>query len=699
MPTNMIQLCFRLFVLLLALASVSAAGPGAFMDASAFGFSPDASGVENARALQKAVDGGGTITVSKPGVYQLAATVYLGSHTSLVFGNGVTLKKVAENGPFTHVFLNKGALTRLPDTGISIDGLHLSINGVDHNMKEVFGLRGQVAFFHARDIRITRFRCHDLGKAQFCIHVCSFEDLHIEDAIIKGDKDGIHLGTGKRFTIRDCSFQTYDDAIALNAHDYATSNPELGWIENGVIENCHDLDAEKTTGFFCRILAGAWIDWKPGMRVQQSDTVVSEGRLYRVQMKADGAEYVSNTRPTHKSGATELDGIKWGMVQENEARTAGVRNVVFRDIFLHKPRVAFSFHFDTGIYSRSYYPGAPVPEQQGLLFDGIRVLHRKNNELFSIATPVDALLLRNSFLGDNRIKFRKVDGIDSYPPTKINISGCVFRHPGQMTLVSNEAPQKAIEIRAAGNTILHKGFKALADAGPGSINAKTDLPGLEPTAAPAGAAAENDPRLHSDGKGWRIDYSPGTDASLPRVLLVGDSILNGYLAPARKLLEGRFRVDAWVNPYCQSDSYNRMLGEILTKHGPYQIIHLNTGLHGWQKGRIKEGSFEPLMEEMLRVVREKNPGTRFIWASSTPVTVKGKPTELDTEINPVMIDQNRMAAAVMEKNGIAVNDFYALLSDKLDLARGDQFHWNGPAYQILARACADAIVAASEKSR
>lgn len=687
----MIHRILRRLSLLLALACVSTAAPAVFKDASSFGFSPDASGVENARSLQKAVDGGGTIAISKPGVYPLAATVYLCSHTSLVFGNGVIVKKVAEDGPFTHVFLNKGALTRVPDTGISIDGLHISVNGVDHNMKEVFGLRGQLAFFHARDIRITRFRCLDLGKAQFCIHVCSFEDLHIEDVIIKGDKDGIHLGPGKRFTIRDCSFQTYDDAIALNAHDYATSNPELGWIEHGVIENCHDLDAEKTTGFFCRILAGAWTDWQPGMRVQQSDTVVSEGRLYRVQMKPDGSEYTSNTRPTHKSGAMELDGIKWGMVQENETRTAGVRNVVFRDIFLHKPRVAFSFHFDTGIYSRSYYPGAPVPEQQGLLFDGIRVLHDKKGELFSIATPVDVLLIRNSFLGDHRIKFRKVAGIDSYPPTKINIQGCVFRHPAQMTMVSNDAPQKSIELRAFGNTILHKGFKAVVDAGPGSIDSRTDLPGLESSAAATGAAVEKDPRLQSDGKGWRIDVSPGTDASLPRVLLVGDSILNGYLAPARKLLEGRFRVDAWVNPHHQSDSYNLQLGEILTTHGPYQLVHLNTGLHGWQEGRIKEGTFEPLMQGMLRVVREKNPDTRFIWASSTPVTVKGKPTELDPEINPIMIQQNRMAAAVMERNGIAVNDFYSLLSDNLALARGDQFHWTPAAYDLLAKACATSV--------
>jgi len=123
------------------------ASSGTFTDASAFGFSSTSSGIENARALQQAVDKGGTITVSSPGIYPVSATVYLGSNTSLVFGHGVVLKKTPENGPFTHVFLNKGALTRVPDERISIEGLHIAVNGVDHAMKEVFGLRGQLAFF------------------------------------------------------------------------------------------------------------------------------------------------------------------------------------------------------------------------------------------------------------------------------------------------------------------------------------------------------------------------------------------------------------------------------------------------------------------------------------------------------------------------------------------------------------------------
>ena len=38
----------------------------------------------------------------------------------------------------------------------------------------------------------------------------------------------------------------------------------------------------------------------------------------------------------------------------------------------------------------------------------------------------------------------------------------------------------------------------------------------------------------------------------------------------------------------------------------------------------------------------------------------------------------------MKNAGIPVNDFYGLLSDHLNLARGDGFHWTSPAYQMLA---------------
>lgn len=208
--------------------------------------------------------------------------------------------------------------------------------------------------------------------------------------------------------------------------------------------------------------------------------------------------------------------------------------------------------------------------------------------------------------------------------------------------------------------------------------------------------AEADARLHADGRGWRLDRAKITDPSRPRVLLIGDSILNGYGRHVVAALEGKADVDLWVNPYHQSEHLNRLLAEVLD-NGPYHVVHFNMGLHGWQKGRIKEGEFQPLTKAYVEVIRRKLPQAKIIWASSTPVTVKGTPAELDPEINPIIVEHNRLAAEVMKELGVPVNDFYRLLVSKLELARGDQFHWRPEAYKLLADAAAESILAALQE--
>jgi lysophospholipase L1-like esterase len=205
------------------------------------------------------------------------------------------------------------------------------------------------------------------------------------------------------------------------------------------------------------------------------------------------------------------------------------------------------------------------------------------------------------------------------------------------------------------------------------------------------AATESDARLHADGKGWRLDMARRDDPARPRVLLIGDSILNGYLKAVAASLDGKAYVDAWVNPYNQSEHLNKLLAEVLA-NGPYDVVHFNMGLHGWQPGRIKPGTFEPLTKAYVQVIRDKLPRAKIIWASSTPVTVKGEPTKRDPAIDDTIVEHNRMAASVMREMQVPVNDFYALLIDKLELARGDQFHWKPEAYQLLAEMTTASIV-------
>jgi hypothetical protein len=126
---------------------------GAHIDAADYGFLPTESGVNNQAALQRAVDQGGSIVINLPGTYKLAGTVYLGDNTALDFGAGVIIQKVAEKGDFTHVFINKGALSWTWNSNISITGLHLQVNGVEKGDERPYGLRGQVAFFTPRTLR------------------------------------------------------------------------------------------------------------------------------------------------------------------------------------------------------------------------------------------------------------------------------------------------------------------------------------------------------------------------------------------------------------------------------------------------------------------------------------------------------------------------------------------------------------------
>jgi hypothetical protein len=205
---------------------------------------------------------------------------------------------------------------------------------------------------------------------------------------------------------------------------------------------------------------------------------VSNGRLYRVYADPDKRKYKSVTRPEHEHGKQELDGITWVMAQDHLTYDAGVRNVVFRDIFLEKPRIGFSVHVDNDHFSRSYYPGAKMPQQSQISFENIRVLHDQKTILINIGTPIDSLMIANSSLRDNRILFHGLKVIDDYGPTKVGMSGCVFRHPDALDLMENMIPNKHISLKTTGSIELSEKFSARVVPGQGTITVDSDLTGL-----------------------------------------------------------------------------------------------------------------------------------------------------------------------------------------------------------------------------
>ena len=198
--------------------------------------------------------------------------------------------------------------------------------------------------------------------------------------------------------------------------------------------------------------------------------------------------------------------------------------------------------------------------------------------------------------------------------------------------------------------------------------------------------------------GWDISRgaAPPDGSQLPRVLIIGDSISIGYAATVRKQLEGKAIVDHWATPLWVTHAGIHPGLEKAVGEYQYAVIHFNHGLHGWQKDRTPEGSYEPAMRRYIVTMKRWAKGATVIWGSTTPMTVKGNPEQLDPENNPMILRHNAIAAKVMKKNGIVVNDLYAQVVNHPEWSRKDRFHYNGNGSKQLGQTVAAAISRALE---
>ncbi len=208
---------------------------------------------------------------------------------------------------------------------------------------------------------------------------------------------------------------------------------------------------------------------------------------------------------------------------------------------------------------------------------------------------------------------------------------------------------------------------------------------------------ETDKRLPPKGGTWGVREAVVTDATLPRILLIGDSIANGYLEPVRKAFAGKANIDAWITPTSQGDKRLPAIVEEIAKQHDYAIIHFNLGLHGWQPGRIPEGQFEPLTHGLVQGLKKGAPQAKLIWATITPVTVKGEPGKLNPEVQPTIDAHNAMALKVMKDEAVAINDLGALMHQHLDLAAGDMFHWKKEGMKFVVEQVTNTLTAALAK--
>lgn len=171
------------------------------------------------------------------------------------------------------------------------------------------------------------------------------------------------------------------------------------------------------------------------------------------------------------------------------------------------------------------------------------------------------------------------------------------------------------------------------------------------------------------------------DPALPRVLLIGDSISRGYTLPTRKALAGMANVHR-APENCGPTANGLKKLPVWLGEGKWDIIQFNFGIHD---RKTPLADYEQRLDSLATQL--KATGARIIWASTTPAAEGVKDTS-----NADLVARNEVAAKVMQKHGIAINDLYAWIQpDLAKFQNPNDVHFSGEGYDRLGEQVANTI--------
>src|SRR6185369_80161 len=124
-----------------------------------------------------------------------------------------------------------------------------------------------------------------------------------------------------------------------------------------------------------------------------------------------------------------------------------------------------------------------------------------------------------------------------------------------------------------------------------------------------------------------IWISHANETNLPRVLLIGDSIVRDYYPEVEKRLAGKAFVGRLATSRFVADPV--LLKEIETVLGgtKFDVIVFNNGMHGWQHS---EAEYRKAFPKLIKAIQAHAPKAKLIWATTTPLR-NGKDVTYDTK--------------------------------------------------------------------
>lgn len=181
---------------------------------------------------------------------------------------------------------------------------------------------------------------------------------------------------------------------------------------------------------------------------------------------------------------------------------------------------------------------------------------------------------------------------------------------------------------------------------------------------------------------WSDIWIPGANkADLPHVLLIGNSITRGYYGKVEQALQGKAYVGRLTTSKSVGDPALLEEIEVILKNTPFDIIHFNNGLHGFD---YTEEEYDKSFPKLIKTVRKYAPKAQLIWATITPVRTGEEMKEL-APITERLKVRNKIALKHINRADIEVNDLWKIVIDHPEYyAGGDGTHPVAAGYSALA---------------
>lgn len=199
-----------------------------------------------------------------------------------------------------------------------------------------------------------------------------------------------------------------------------------------------------------------------------------------------------------------------------------------------------------------------------------------------------------------------------------------------------------------------------------------------------------EPHIARENIEWCNVWIPDSNGTeLPRVLLLGDSITQGYYPKVAEILKGKASVARLTTSKSVGDP--ALLAEVaaVLDQCRFDVVHFNNGLHGWG---YSEEEYQKSFPQLVATIRKHAPKAKLIWATITPVRVAGNVAQIAKSTERVKA-RNKIAADYVAKEGIPVDDLYGLVESHPEYASKDGVHFNRQGIDVEAEQVAKHVLA------